>query len=398
MNEETILILIRRAWSALRRVFVPQNTTPKNSVRQGTEHERYLRSLVEQSPMFIIRTDVEGKYTYANPAFVEHFVPPHERSTLIGTPSLTYIIPEDHQKTLDAVHQCFAAPGSVVHVRLRKPGLQGNIHTTEWDFTIILNDHGQPHEFQCVGMDITDRIELQEILQLERTFQSMLLENLNAIVWEADAETFQFTYVSAGAERITGYPPKQWIEEKNFWVNHLYEQDRDATVQFCLNATKALRDHQFEYRFVKADGEIIWLSDTVAVIAEDGKPKTLRGVITDISDHKLLTQSLHNTETEFRSAVNALGEGIVLQDKDGVVVFCNPRAEEILGLSREQMTGRTSLDPLWRSVHEDGSPFPGDQHPAMITLRTGKPKRDVVMGVYKPDGTLTWILINTEPL
>src|SRR5262249_47542781 len=70
----------------------------------------------------------------------------------------------------------------------------------------------------------------------------------------------------------------------------------------------------------------------------------------------------------------------------------------ILGLSAEQMMGRTPHDPRWRAIHEDGSPFPGETHPPMITLRTGQPCTDVVMGVHKPDGTLTWLSINSQPL
>jgi diguanylate cyclase (GGDEF)-like protein/PAS domain S-box-containing protein len=94
----------------------------------------------------------------------------------------------------------------------------------------------------------------------------------------------------------------------------------------------------------------------------------------------------------------ALAEGVVLHDADGVIQTCNSRAADILGLSLEQMQGRTSIDPRWRCLREDGSLFPGDQHPAMVSLRTGEPCLNVVMGVQKPDGDLTWIIVNAQPL
>ena len=96
--------------------------------------------------------------------------------------------------------------------------------------------------------------------------------------------------------------------------------------------------------------------------------------------------------------VAALNEGVVIQRADGVIESCNPAAERILGLSAEQMMGRSSVDPRWRSVHEDGPPFPGEDHPAMVTLRTGRPLRDVIMGVHKPDGSLTWISVDSMVL
>lgn len=93
-----------------------------------------------------------------------------------------------------------------------------------------------------------------------------------------------------------------------------------------------------------------------------------------------------------------MDEGVLVQDRNGAILHCNAAAERILGLSADQLRGRTSVDPRWRSVHEDGSPFPGTEHPAMVCLRTGAPQRQVRMGVHKPDGTLTWIRINAHPI
>jgi diguanylate cyclase (GGDEF)-like protein/PAS domain S-box-containing protein len=108
--------------------------------------------------------------------------------------------------------------------------------------------------------------------------------------------------------------------------------------------------------------------------------------------------ALRQSEQRFRSVVSAMAEGVVLQDADGRIVSCNPSAERILGLGFDQMTGRTSRDPRWRAIHEDGSPFPGETHPAMATLRSGEPCYDVIMGIRTPDGTLRWISINTQPI
>ena len=104
------------------------------------------------------------------------------------------------------------------------------------------------------------------------------------------------------------------------------------------------------------------------------------------------------SESLYRSVVAAMHEGVVVQDVAGTILACNDAAEHILGLTADQMSGRTSYDPRWRSIRADGSPFPGEQHPALITLRTGEACRDVVMGVQKPTGELRWIEINSEPV
>jgi PAS domain S-box-containing protein len=94
----------------------------------------------------------------------------------------------------------------------------------------------------------------------------------------------------------------------------------------------------------------------------------------------------------------AMAEGVVFQSAEGAIEACNASAERILGLTAEQMAGRTSMDLRWRAIHEDGSPFPGETHPAMVTLRTGEPQTGVIMGVHKPDGTLSWIAINSRAI
>jgi PAS domain S-box-containing protein len=105
-----------------------------------------------------------------------------------------------------------------------------------------------------------------------------------------------------------------------------------------------------------------------------------------------------SSEEVLRAVFEAMAEGVVCQDRSGAIVACNPSAERILGLTRDQMMGRTSTDLRWQAVHEDGSPFPGDTHPAMVTLQTGEPCSNVVMGVHRPDEGLAWILINSKPI
>lgn len=116
------------------------------------------------------------------------------------------------------------------------------------------------------------------------------------------------------------------------------------------------------------------------------------------SQESLAEDVLRINEERYRSVVTAMAEGVVVQDASGAILACNPRAEQILGLTVAQMQGRTSVDPRWRAIHEDESPFPGESHPAMVTLRTGEPQKNVCMGVKKPDGNVSWILINSQPI
>jgi PAS domain S-box-containing protein len=118
----------------------------------------------------------------------------------------------------------------------------------------------------------------------------------------------------------------------------------------------------------------------------------------EIQERQRIEQELRISEERYRSLVTAMSEGIVLQNADGRITACNPSAERILGLTAQQMQGLTSIDLCWQAIHEDGSPFPGELHPTMVTLQTGKPQSNVIMGIHKPDGSLIWIAINSQPL
>jgi len=112
--------------------------------------------------------------------------------------------------------------------------------------------------------------------------------------------------------------------------------------------------------------------------------ETNRGLVQEIAEHQKADESLRKSEGKYRNLYEAMAQGVVYQDADGRIISANAAAQRILGLSLGQMTGRTSIDPRWKAIHEDGSDFPGDTHPAMIALKTGQLNRDI-MGVFSPD-------------
>lgn len=146
-----------------------------------------------------------------------------------------------------------------------------------------------------VTLDVTTSKAIEKALIESRNQYQALVESVEGVVWEADANTFGFTYISNKINSILGYTPEQWLSEPDFWANHIYEGDRNWAVTYCQNQTRQVQNHVFDYRMVKADGGIVWMKDLVSVITENGKPKLLRGVMVDVTESKLLA-SLDNLE------------------------------------------------------------------------------------------------------
>ena len=107
---------------------------------------------------------------------------------------------------------------------------------------------------------------------------------------------------------------------------------------------------------------------------------------------------LQRNEEELRKLFDTMAQGVILQDETGHLVSANPAAERMLGVTLDEIRGRNSEDPRWQSTHEDGSPYPGEEHPPMVALRTGLPQHNAVMGVYNPllDET-RWLSLASTP-
>lgn len=130
--------------------------------------------------------------------------------------------------------------------------------------------------------DITERKQAELALAASEARFRDIVNSTDGIVWEADAQTFDFTFISDQAERLLGYPTDDWLQP-GFWKMHLHPQDRDWAAEYCSSCTQRLMPHNFEYRFIASDGRTVWLHDIVTVVVENGAPRWLRGIMMDIT-------------------------------------------------------------------------------------------------------------------
>lgn len=107
----------------------------------------------------------------------------------------------------------------------------------------------------------------------------------------------------------------------------------------------------------------------------------------------------HEDYQKYIHLYQSMNQGVVFQNVKGEITAANPAAEKFLGLSLDQLQGRKSIDKRWKSIHLDGSDFPGHEHPAMVSLKTGKPVYNQTMGIYHPiENDYVWILVSAEPI
>ena len=118
----------------------------------------------------------------------------------------------------------------------------------------------------------------------------------------------------------------------------------------------------------------------------------------DGDDLRSAERALKVSEVRLERLIESVQVGVVLQSADGKIVFANEAAAALFGMTVKEMEGRTAGDPMWSMIDESGNPIPDSEQPFPITIRTGKPVRGALRGLFPEDpGRTRWVLVNTEP-
>ena len=259
------------------------------------------------------------------------------------------------------------------------------------DHTYVRRDpDGNPVLYEGIVIDVTAR-------KLAQQKSEELASKLQAIVgafpdlyFHVDASGRVLDY-NAGRVADLYVPPEKFLGKR---LQEVLPPDvgkmyGDATDEAVKTGGVLVREYSLEI-----EGETRFFEARLIPIPEEH----VLIVVRNITAGKLAEEALRKSEKKYRTLFETESQGVVYQNARGEIISANPSAERILGLTLDQLQGRTSIDPRWQSLREDGSIFPGEEHPSMVALRTGREVRDVVMGVFNPrKGSHTWIVINAIP-
>ena len=296
--------------------------------------ERY-RSLIEQASDAIMLTDYNGNFIDVNESLCLMFG--YTKAELVGMNISSLIEPEQliirpiaFEKLKEGFHvfnerRMMHKNGTIINVEANVKGVNDNM---------VL----------AIARDITDRKIAEEKINKLHDSYITLMNNVDGIVWEADAKTFEFSFVSKQAERLLGYPTEQWINEPTFWADHIYKDDRNWAVDYCVKCTLEKIPHEFEYRMVALDGRIIWLRDIVSVEVENDKPVKLRGIMVDITERKAAEEIIKKSEEKYRSLIEQASDAINITDLKGNFIDVNESMCNMVGYTRMELIGKNATD------------------------------------------------------
>ncbi len=216
-------------------------------------------------------------------------------------------------------------------------------------------------------------------------------------------------YLSPHAEVLTGYPMKNFMADWRFWPSTVIHPDDRATAAAQVTQQEKGQHSEVEYRLVRADGQIIWVRDSVRVQSEGPSSKIVYGLVSDITERKQaelerewLTNELRNINqtldervrartAELQAIFDAVGEGILVTTLGGIIEYVNPALEKLTGYSAAETIGKTPR--IWKSEQ---------QNPMFYTqmwqaIRSGQTWRGELVNKRK-DGNLYDVLLTITPI
>ncbi|MDF1755511.1 MAG: PAS domain-containing protein [Verrucomicrobiales bacterium] len=213
------------------------------------------------------------------------------------------------------------------------------------------DEDGEPLEMSGVVVESTARKESEENIQRQKSYLTDLINSVDAVLWEADVHTFQFTFVSPGAEKLLGFPKEEWTETPGFWKSRIHPEDRDRAVEFCVQQTHQLEDHHFSYRMIRKNGDVVWVRDLVKVIIENDRPVKLRGILVDVTEQVLSEEKINNLNRRFRALIEYNSGCISLLDEQFEIFYSSRSVEGATGENETASEGS-----LLNSCHPDDRP------------------------------------------
>jgi two-component system cell cycle sensor histidine kinase/response regulator CckA len=305
------------------------------------ESEERYRQLLEIAPVGIA-VHSEGKIVFTNPAGVR-LLGAESEEQVIGKP-LAEIIPPDRLKQAQSrIKKMMSGEKGLYPVEdvcLRLDGSPVNVEAMAEPLTY----KGKP-AVQVIVIDITERKQAEEKLKAIYERLNYLLTSTSVAIYTSKTSgDYEATSITDNVKQITGYEPREFIENQSFWIEHVHPEDRKIILNELPRLFKQ-GTHVYEYRFLHKDGHYGWIRDDMRLITDKrNEPLEIIGYWIDITEHKQAEKALRESEERFRLAFENANTGVCLVDLEGNLTKVNDKMCEIFGYTKEELERMTVND------------------------------------------------------
>jgi PAS domain S-box-containing protein len=305
------------------------------------ESEDKYRSLVERAKDGIVIIQ-DGVVKFANQRLAEMWGGMVEE--VLGTPFTNFIHPDELPTIIERYQQRMAGkkvPPIYATVLLQKNGTKVYVELSAG----VVNYLGKPADLVIVR-DITERKRAADAQHAAEANYRALVEQIPAITYIDVADGSAHTlFVSPQITAILGVSQEEWMQgDMEFWEKLIHPDDQLRVITAYHKTIETGQSFDEEYRMFARDGRMVWIDDH-AVLLENtaGRPRSIQGVMFDITARKEAEEALRESEVRYRAVVESQTELINRWRPDGTLTFVNDAYCRFYGRSREELIGSNWL-------------------------------------------------------
>jgi PAS domain S-box-containing protein len=353
--------------------------------------KKFLASILQSQTNYVIRINRTGHFTYANPAFLKTFgYSPEEIQNILF---YTTIFPKDLARCQQIADECWANPGKVFRLLIRKPiGQSRQFLWTEWEF-LALSENGQINEIQGIGLNVSEKLQTQQIKEDAIRTLSYAMTYAKMGSWKLDFLTGEML-LSKEFKSLLAMEDEDAdkISLENFLHLFIVPEDfamvSDELSKAITNKENTGYETSFSCRIITKQGWMRYLSVKGKVVDEQQQ----FGIAQDITYQKEAENALLNSEQKFRLLAENSEDIISVHAIDGTIWYLSPSVTTVLGYEVDEVVGR-SFEPY---VHpEDRHKFlSADQIPSF----EDKESLIVRYRILRKQGNYVWLETIIKPI
>jgi len=264
----------------------------------------------------------------------------------------------------------------------------------------IRDEHGKMIGVVFVFRDQSEQRAAQRLLTQEKEQAQQYLDVVGVMLIALDTSG-RVTLVNKKGCEILGYEEGDVLGKD--WVEHfLPDKVRHEVKGYFSGIISGYleMDEYLESVVLANSGEARLIAWHNSILRDHGG--SIIGILSsgeDITDRKKTQLALRESEKQYRLLMENLHAGVVVHALDTNILFCNNAAPQLLGLSHDEMMGKTVIDPAWSFLREDESPMPLDEYPVNQVISRLEPLTNLVVGINRPlTKDRVWVLVNAYPV
>ncbi len=270
--------------------------------------------------------------------------------------------------------------------------LDGRIIPIDESMAPIRDDRGDIAGVVLVFKNITQRIQAEEDLRRAEREKEVILSSVSELLMYLDTK-LHVVWANRSAGETIGQPASALVGQTCDAIWH----QRGMVCEDCP-VQRAINDGQTHESEITGEDGRVWFVRGYPVHDDEGQIIGAVEVALEITNWKRAEEALRISEKRYRGLFQTMDQGVLYYNSEREVIDANPAAQAILGMRLSQLRRQSPMDPRLDTIREDGSPFPPEEHPVVISLQNGKSISNVVLGILTPEQKRKWLLVSATPV